>query len=222
MLTHTMKGRRLDRYWTPPWAGRVGLWLLEDLDLITKGSMAPLYDPCMGRGDLLRVAGAAGYATAGSDIALSADRAGGLTFEAIEASATSADACQHAADCNTMAVLTNPPYNADTGTAGEVLSAILQWQAPVAALVNSRFTAEATRDRRAILDGTDARPRAILNVGRVEFTGPEMAGDNTPILSQWVVWDPDHTGATTTGWLSPGERARAKGQRSLDFEEVRS
>lgn len=213
---------RLDRYWTPPFATRVLLDRWRKAGVIEPPDR--LVDPCCGECDILTVANAEGYRAMAGDIHVP-DKVHRWWTEQPwtddrirEVDATHEDAgtlIYGAAD----AVVTNPPYSADTATAGEVLSDLVQWRKPVAALVNNRFTAEACTDRANLLYG-EWRPARIINLGRVEFAGPAMDSSGTPVLSQWVTWEPGYDGPTRTSWVTPQERAKATGQTDLsDFME---
>jgi len=210
-VAHKHNDDRLDRYWSPAWTVRVLLDRWRAAGVLDGGET--IVDPCCGEGAILMEAARRGLHIIGGDICVPEGLRQQCDFFEIDARHPDAAEVYASADV----VVTNPPYFADTGTAGEVLSSVVAWGKPVAALVNSRFTAEACQDRANLLYG-ERSPTRIINLGRVEFSGPEIDGDGTPVLSQWVTWEPAGDRATRTSWVTPEEREAARGQASLtDF-----
>lgn len=204
--------KRYDKYYTPEWPVRL---LLDQWESVTPADT--IAEPCCGRGDVAMTGVKAGY----EDWILGDLRPDDNIdrwWPALQVDATLPCARQHYLDSGCSAVITNPPYSAETGTAGEVLEAIVGWGLPTAALLRISWL-EPCQDRVwAWLSGGTLRPSQVMILPRVEYTWPEGADkeDGNPATSVWVIWEPEAAGLPQLRHFGPAARERYQGQMTIE------
>lgn len=117
---------KFDKYYTPPWPVRL---LLDVWGAVEPGDVVA--EPCCGRGDICDVVETYGCETIAGDIKpdpsaripKAQDR---ISRDVIEVDATLPKAGRFYDDADV--VITNPPYFAETATAGQVLESIVDWK----------------------------------------------------------------------------------------------
>lgn len=199
----------LDRYYSPKWPLEL---FLEEGSALWNGRIA---EPCAGRGDMVEV-----LEDHGCDV-VAGDIDPGSPYPAVDA--TDPEAVQERySGCD--AVITNPPYSAMTGSAFDVLEALVTLETPIAMLVRLSFLEPPAKgDRKACyMEGAgELRPVRVKILPRVQYSGPK-GGDDNPATSCWCVWRPgldvngDEPGLTTSvEWWTAEDRDRVKGQPAL-------
>ena len=196
----------LDKFYTPRWPVRLLLdnWgAVEPYDTVA--------EPCCGRGDICDVLRGYGCGVEASDI--HPDRRAVQRYDATEADARLTPVAESA-----DSIVTNPPYAADAGTAGDVLKPLVQSGRPVAALLRITWM-EPCVDRQwawCAPEGSEMHPQRVWVLPRVDYHRPgndDRAGN--PATSVWVIWEPQSSGPCVTRHFSKRARDRYQGQRSL-------
>lgn len=181
--------KRYDKYYTPKWPVRL---LLDWWGALQPGDTVA--EPCCGRGDICDVLEMNGLESIAGDVKPDAgahvpEADEKISREVLEVDCTLPKAGRHydASD----AVITNPPYTSETGTAGEVLESIVSWKKPTAALVRISWL-EGCEDRRWAWFADDHRlPAHVLVLPRVDYNFPDgVERDRNPATSVWVLWHP--------------------------------
>jgi len=172
---------KLDKFYSPQWAIRllIDWWdahgVLDDENVVM--------EPCCGGGAICEAVHERGLAVDASDIVPDKN--------AVERwNASKRDArrfCEWFPHLDNARIITNPPYSAETGTAGDVLSAIVPSRLPTAALVRLPFL-EACNDRANLLCGKFS-PSEVHILPRVQYDGPDGGDDDNPMTSVWVCWN---------------------------------
>lgn len=203
----------LDRYYSPPYTVELLLEWIGDSE-VWQGTIA---EPCAGDGAIVDVLEAHGRDVVGGDIDP------GSPYPEVDATDEAAVLERYR---GVDAVVTNPPYDAPTGTAFEVLDTLSVLEVPVAMLCRTSFLEPPkTGARSRCFEESESavnslRPVAIGFLPRVDFTGPG-GGDNNAGRSCWILWrfDIDYGGADELHWWTHEDVARVQGQTSLLCEE---
>lgn len=203
------KWERLDQFWTPAWPVRL---LLGNVDWVTNVDVVA--DPFCGRGDILEVVHeyAAGVTASDIDETLREHhRSKPWEFFDHDARFETAEFVHSEATC----VVTNPPYHAETGSAGSTLEKVVRWVLPTAALLPLHFL-EMCGDRAWAWSDENlaTRPSRVLMLPRVEFEYPGDSPGNRE-NSMWVIWHPDDDGPVTIEHFSESECEFYRGQEPL-------
>lgn len=196
---------KLDRYYTPRWPVVLLFEYLREHvpDFSSEDIIA---EPCAGRGDMVRVFEEFGHSVVAGDI----DPA--TWFPPIDATSPRALEFYDEADW----IITNPPYNADSGTATEVIRNLLELGQPLAALVRITWI-EPCNDRQDIFSGTFicdeypvARPSSIGVLPRIQYSSPDAETSSNPATSAWFLWVPRDESDTTLWWWTKDDRDRVR------------
>lgn len=188
----------LDRYYTPAWATRA---LLERIDVEGLG----VSEPCAGDLHIHQVL--CEYAPEWVNLTDVYPQYSDVEF--CDATDPGMTYMMHG---DSDIVITNPPYNADTGSASDVISTLLEaLDCDVWALLRLSFL-EPCGDRFELLERMD---RTIV-LPRVHYTGPAVSeSGSNPETSVWCGWLQDPWYERNIEFVSKAERDRLKGQTDL-------
>lgn len=200
----------LDRYWTPEYATVLAVLELEMMGLLD--GVDTIAEPCCGAGWLAAALEVRGYQTLRSDVSPVDQVDGG---QPAHLSADNPVLWDDRWAGQYGAVITNPPYTTADTTAGELLGAIRQHtDVPMAALLRISWLEGACSDRQWCWYADP--PQRVLEVGRVEYDGPDAGPrNNNPMTSVWVIWGADRADQTVYRSVPPATRDRLKGQLSV-------
>jgi hypothetical protein len=194
----------LDRYYTPEWAIRA---LLEHIDGVYGMTVS---EPCAGRGDIEKAMNEAGADVCASDIAPQKN-------DHLQGDATlpvHVPGGLPEAHLNSDIVITNPPYSADSGSASEVITNLInELDKPVWALLWLSGL-EPTDSRYPLIESLSR----LIILPRVHFTGPAINKNSggPGSCSAWFGWIPGEMDQpATVEVVSKRQKERLKGQSSL-------
>lgn len=186
---------RLDRYFTPEWATEA---LLDSINPFLPRGVC-ICEPCAGMGHIVRVLERYNYRNIlAGDIDPESPFCNGVDAtrsEELKNEYSDADI-----------VITNPPYNADTGSAKDVIWSLINGlDVPVFALLRLSFLEKAS-NRGPILEQMDS----ILILPRVKFEGPAIPEDsNGPgETSAWMLWRPGTDVNPSISWFDESEQSK--------------
>lgn len=194
----------LDRYYTPEWAIRA---LLEFIDV----EGLTVSEPCAGRGDIVKPLLEAGTdGVIASDIAPQRD----IEFQGDATLPVHVPGGLPEAHLKSDIVITNPPYSADSGSASEVITNLInELDKPVWALLWLSGL-EPTDSRYPLIESLSR----LIILPRVHFTGPAINKNSgcPGSCSAWFGWIPGEMDQpATVEVVSKRQKKRLKGQRSL-------
>jgi hypothetical protein len=204
----TSSTEKLDRYYTPRWPV---VLLLEHL-LETRHLQAGMKigEPCAGRGDMVEVFEEYGFQTVAGDIDPESD------FPEVDATCPEALEVYEGVDW----LITNPPYNASTGTATEVIQNLLGLGKPLAALLRITWI-EPCSQREQLFDDTpedksypDTSPDFIGVWPRIQYNAPDRKTSSNPATSAWFIWVPNIDEETNLWWWTKGDHGRRLAYRN--------
>jgi hypothetical protein len=166
-----------DAYYTPDWCTE---------SLIGRVSFrGPVWEPAAGKGRMAEVLRAGGYEVAESDLVTHDRPIAALDFLTATTMAE-----------NTRSIITNPPYHIGAAFVAHALTLALPAGGMVAMLLRHEY--DCAKKRRPLFEHQafahkltlTSRPRWMENTG------------NSPRHNfAWFVWDAEHQGPPTLGWL---------------------
>jgi hypothetical protein len=164
----------LERYYTPEWVTRV---LIEHTNGIF--GYNKVGEPCAGQGHIAETIRRHNKDVIASDIDPESP------YESLDATNRHQMEMRYA-DCDV--IVTNPPYNAETGSASDVISTLLELDLPLIALLRITYL-EPCMDRVGILSKLDR----VVTLPRFDFEMPDKRNNDkgNPATSCWFMWNID-------------------------------
>lgn len=173
----TEKKTDLERYYTPKWVTKS---FLEYISLSSPYSslsdVDKIAEPCAGQGWIVDVLEDEGFEVIAGDVDPESP------YDYVDAT-DKQQITEAYSDCDL--ILTNPPYNADTGTASEVIEVLLTLDIPLIALLRITYL-EPCDDRPHLLKGLDR----VVTYPRFDFHCVDKEDSNgNPATSCWMMWN---------------------------------